>query len=257
MLAWHPGAAAPGFGQGAERVCCPAGPVSYAIGMMTSAAEGAAIAVALISALDHDRFPPPDAWKAAPPVSFDADWQGQNRDPLRATEVRLLWNRESLFLRFRCRYRNMTTFSDSESDGRRHGLWDRAVAEVFLPPPPSDPRRYWEFEISPDGKWIDLDIVLGEKAPGHHGNPRSGMLGRVQVDEAQKIWTADMALPLDSLTPDFDPGEVWRVNFFRVEGPAEPRFYSSWRPTKSPQPNFHVPEAFGKLSFRRAASDVL
>jgi alpha-galactosidase len=224
--------------------------------MTTGAAEGTAIAVAFLGALDAQGFPPPAAWKAAPPISFDADWRGRNADPLRATEVRLLW-RESLFLRFRCRYRNLTTFPDSQPDGRRHGLWDRDVAEVFLQPDPSDPHRYWEFEISPDGKWIDLDIVLGEKMPGHHGNPHSGMIGRVQTDEAQKIWTADIALPLDRLKPDFGPAEVWRVNFFRVEGPAEPRFYSCWRPTRSPRPNFHVPEVFGKLSFRRAACDVL
>ena len=225
--------------------------------MTTSAAEGAAIAVALTSALDHDGFPPPEAWTAAPPVSFDADWQGRNRDPLCATEVRLLWSRESLFLRFRCRYRNMTTFPDSEPDGRRYGLWDRDVAEAFLQPHPAEPRRYWEFEISPDGKWIDLDIVLGEKAPGHQGNPHSGMTRRVRVEEALKIWTAELALPFASLTRDFDPAEVWRANFFRVEGPEEPRFYSCWRPTNSPKPNFHVPEAFGTLSFRRAASDGL
>jgi alpha-galactosidase len=39
------------------------------------------------------------------------------------------------------------------------------------------------------------------------------------------------------------------VNFFRVEGPSEPRFYASWRPTKTPVPQFHVPEVFGKLVF--------
>jgi alpha-galactosidase len=49
---------------------------------------------------------------------------------------------------------------------------------------------------------------------------------------------------------------VWRVNFFRVEGAAEPRFYSAWRPTNTPKPNFHVPEAFGALVFTDAASKI-
>jgi len=218
--------------------------------MKTSARKGAAIVVALTGALDHHGFPSEKDWKAAPPIVFDADWRGRNSDPLRETEVRLLWSRETLFLRFRCRYRELTTFSDSEPDGRRHGLWDRDVAEVFLQPDFSDPRRYWEFEISPSGKWVDLDIAPGEKTPGHRGNPHSGMKSRVHVDETQRIWIAEMALPMRSLTPAFDPGAVWRGNIFRVEGAAEPRFYSCWRPTKSPQPNFHVPEAFGKLSFR-------
>ena len=46
------------------------------------------------------------------------------------------------------------------------------------------------------------------------------------------------------------PAAEWRVNFFRVEGAREPRFYSAWRATNTPQPNFHVPEAFGKLRFQ-------
>jgi len=54
---------------------------------------------------------------------------------------------------------------------------------------------------------------------------------------------------MNALTQNFDPKVVWRVNFYRVEGPQEPRAYLAWRPTKTPQPNFHVPSAFGKLRF--------
>src|SRR5262249_10893103 len=134
-----------------------------------SAATGTAIALALSGALDHEGFPTPEAWARAQAVQFDADWQGANSDAQRETEVRLLWTRATLFLRFRCRYRNLTTFPDSDPDGRRYQLWDRDVAEVFLQPDPADPHRYWELEISPDGKWIDLDINL-EKPPGNKEN---------------------------------------------------------------------------------------
>ena len=204
-----------------------------------------AVAARVPAAQIREGFPVPEAWEAAPPLAFAADWQGNHSDPERGTEVRLLWTDEALFLRFRCRYRTLTTFPDSDPDGRRDQLWDRDVAEVFLQPDPAVPRRYWEFEVSPNGMWIDLDI-----APGHKGNPKSGMRSRVRVDEARRVWTAEVALPMAGLTPRFAPTAVWRVNFFRVEGPAEPRFYSSWRATGTPQPNFHVPEAFGPLVFR-------
>jgi hypothetical protein len=52
-----------------------------------------------------------------------------------------------------------------------------------------------------------------------------------------------------SLTADFDSGDVWRVNFYRVEGRTEPRFHSAWQATKTDVPNFHVPARFGKLCF--------
>jgi alpha-galactosidase len=214
-----------------------------------SAATGTAIALALTGALDKNGFPAANAWEHTPPIRFDADWQGKNADPERSTEVRLLWTKETLFLRFECRYRELTTFTDGDPDGRRYQLWDRDVAEVFLQPEPSSPHRYWEFEVSPNGMWIDLDIDL-DKQPGHKGNPQSGMRSRVHVDQKQKIWTAEMALPMRKLAPGFNPQAGWRVNFFRVEGPSEPRFYSSWQPTNTPKPRFHVPEAFGKLSFR-------
>jgi alpha-galactosidase len=71
----------------------------------------------------------------------------------------------------------------------------------------------------------------------------------VKIDEGTKCWRAVLDLPMKSLTARFDASATWRVNFFRVEGAKEPRFYSAWQPTRTPQPNFHVPEAFGRLVF--------
>jgi alpha-galactosidase len=147
-------------------------------------------------------------------------------------------------LRFLARYRSITVFDDAEPSGRRDKLWDRDVAEVFLQPNSSDPRSYKEFEVSPNGFWIDLDITPGEKR-----DLKSGLKRRVSIDEKKKTWSAHLALPMRILTAQFDPAADWRVNFYRVEGTSEPRFYSAWRPTRTPAPNFHVPEAFGRLVF--------
>jgi alpha-galactosidase len=68
------------------------------------------------------------------------------------------------------------------------------------------------------------------------------------------MWIAQLALPMKSLVERFDPVATWRVNFYRVEGPSEPRFYSAWQPTGTPVPNFHVPEAFGILIFADSAA---
>jgi alpha-galactosidase len=210
-----------------------------------------AFAVRIPDSLITDGFPADSAWLNAPPLRFSADWQGQNADPQRETEVRLLWTSNSLFLQFRARYRTITVFPDSDPNGRRDHLWDRDVVEVFLQPDFSDPRRYKEFEVSPNGFWIDLDI-----APGEKHNPQSGLHRRVSIDEQNKRWVAELAIPLKSLAAHVDPLTVWRVNFFRVEGPTEPRFYSAWQPTNTPQPNFHVPEAFGQLIFSPVVANL-
>ena len=60
------------------------------------------------------------------------------------------------------KYRDITVFTDAKPDGRRDQLWDRDVAEVFLQPDPSQLRHYKEFEVSPNGFWIDLDIGAGQ-----------------------------------------------------------------------------------------------
>lgn len=198
----------------------------------------------LSQALAPDGYPPSAAWDAAEPVAFNADWQGKNPDPELETQVRLLWTAETLYLHFRSRYRTLTVFSDAPANGRRDHLWDRDVVEVFLQPDPTYPGHYFEFEVSPNGYWIDLDIEHGDRS-----DPNSGMKCRTHIDEKSKVWTAEVAIPLRSLALHFGPSSIWRANFFRVEGSSEPRFYSSWRPTNTPQPNFHVPTAFGKLKF--------
>jgi alpha-galactosidase len=191
-------------------------------------------------------FPTEVAWQTATAILFDHDWRGRNPDPLRSTEVRLLWLPETLFLRFTARYRDLTVFADSDANGRRDHLWDRDVAEVFLQPDASDPWIYKEFEISPNGMWIDLDVNHGALS-----DPDSGLARHVTISPNDKIWLAEVAIPMKALTAAFDPSKSWRVNFFRVEGAAEPRFYSAWNPTGTPEPSFHVPGAFAPLIFRR------
>jgi hypothetical protein len=203
-----------------------------------------AVAVRLKNPPGRDGFPSTAEWNAAPEVRFNSDWQGRNPDAQRETQVRLLWSPEELFLRFEARYRTITVFADSDPNGRRDQLWDRDVAEVFLQPDSSDPMKYKEFEVSPNGMWIDLELSHGERR-----DLGSGLRRRTVIDRSGATWIAELAIPMKSLISHFDPAVPWRVNFFRVEGTVEPRFYSAWRPTGTSQPNFHVPEVFGRLVF--------
>jgi len=214
-----------------------------------SSVEMKAVAVRMTATPDAEGFPQQSSWELARPLRFDGDWQGKNADPARETEVGLLWTPETLFLRFRAKYRVLTVFPDAEPNGRRDQLWERDVAEAFLQPDSSHLRCYKEFEISPNGYWIDLEI-----APGEKHDLKSGLRRRVTLDQTMKTWVAELALPMKCLAHPFDPAATWRANFYRVEGAAEPRFYSAWRPTRTPAPNFHVPEAFGHLVFAAPSS---
>ncbi len=191
-----------------------------------------------------ETFPESASWEKASAIRFDRDWRGVNADPQCATEVRLLWNSETFFLRFVAQFRELHVFPDARPDGWRDQLWERDVAEAFLQPNDRDPWIYKELEVAPNGCWIDLNISHGEKE-----QMRSGLRRRVCQDAKAKTWTAELAVPMRSLTPVFDPQKPWRANFYRVEGREEPRFYAAWSPTMTPQPNFHLPAAFGHLLF--------
>ena len=44
-------------------------------------------------------------------------------------------------------------------------------------------------------------------------------------------------------------GDIWLGNLFRCVGEGETRGYLAWQPTKTIEPSFHVPEAFGEFEF--------
>jgi hypothetical protein len=198
------------------------------------------IARKLLSSPNQEGLPLSAAWDMAIPVAFCSDWRGENADPLRETEVRLLWSPDHLYIRFSCRYREI--YVCDGKNGRRDQLWEKDVAELFVHRGTDELRHYREFEISPNGDWLDLDINAGQKS-----FLMCDLKSRV-VCNADK-WMAELAIPMDSLTSDFNPDELWRLNLFRIEGREPDRFYSAWRPTYTPKPNFHIPEHFGELVF--------
>jgi len=202
------------------------------------------LATRIAGDLALDARNPAPQWAHAEPIRFSADWQGKNPDPELETEVRVLWSPEMLYLRFICRYRELFVFEDSDPNARRDHLWDRDVAEAFLQPPPSLGKNYKEFEVAPNGMWIDLDIF-----PAGLADLKSGLTRSVYLDQARTAWTAELAIPMKSLTLQFNPAQSWRANFYRVEGKVEPRKYMAWQATHTPEPSFHVPERFGTMRF--------
>ena len=188
---------------------------------------------------------PASEWENATYISFCSDWLGEHSNPDLQTTVRALWSQRDLYLRFQCRYRDLFVFNDADPNRRRERLWERDVAEAFLQPDPSRERYYREFEVAPNGMWIDLDVF-----PGGIANLHSGMKSSVALNEKAHTWAAELAIPMKALTSRFDPKAEWRVNFYRVEGRQERRSYLAWQPTRTPEPNFHVPSAFGKMKFQ-------
>jgi alpha-galactosidase len=191
----------------------------------------------------EERLPNPYDWAEASSICFCHDWCGRNEDLQRQTEVRILWSFNFIFIQFQCRYRELFVFEDQNN--RRDELWLRDVAEIFIQTGADEIGNYREFEISPNGDWLDLDI-----APEKKTHLAWSIESRVLVNPKTKTWTAEMAIPMSNLAPAFHPSEIWKINLFRIEGSEPDRFYSAWQPTHTAKANFHVPACFAELWFQ-------
>ena len=189
-----------------------------------------------------------DGWQKCEPVIIAHQWSGEPAPVERHAEVRICWSDEALHVRFvGNQHEPLVVSAEPKTDRKTLGLWDRDVCEIFVAPHPEDPSRYFEFEASPAGEWVDLGIVIASEGRLTDWDYASGMRAAAEVGETRiKV---GIALPWSASIPKPKLNDMWLVNLFRCVGPEAPDRYLAWRPTHAPEPNFHVPEAFGKLYF--------
>jgi hypothetical protein len=189
---------------------------------------------------------PGDAfWRAARPVYIDKGKYGELHERYR-TEVLSRWTDKNLYFLFVCPYEELNLKPTPNTAAETFGLWNWDVAEVFIGSDFQNIQRYKEFEISPRGEWIDLDIDL---ANPHHEDGwkwNSGFTMAARIDPAAKIWYGAMRIPLSALqNHPAGAADTFRINLFRSQGPPQSRVQMTWQPTMSD--TFHVPEKFGLL----------
>jgi hypothetical protein len=195
------------------------------------------------AALDLD--PTSAFWRAARPVYMEKNSFGKIV-PRYRTEVRTRWTSNNLYFLFTCPYAELHLKPSPNTQKETNELWNWDVAEVFVGSDFTNIKRYKEFEISPQGEWVDLDIDLNKP---HHEDGwtwNSGFKVRARIDEATHTWYGAMRIPLaaiDSRSPA--AGNTMRINLLRSQGPPSHRQAVTWQPPM--KDSFHVPERFGLL----------
>ena len=127
-------------------------------------------------------------------------------------------------------------------------LWDRDVCEIFIAPDPNVVERYLEFEAAPTGEWLDVAIHWTPEKRESDWSFNSHMQAGAKIEKDRV--TIAMRIPWNHWIHEPQKGERWRSNLFRCVGKDPTRGYLAWQPTKTPQPSFHVPQAFGWLVFK-------
>jgi hypothetical protein len=184
-------------------------------------------------------------WSAARPVLMEKDTFGKPV-PRYRTEVCSRWTRDNLYFLFICPYEQLHLKPEPNTREETNQLWNWDVAEVFVGSDFADIKHYKEFEVSPQGEWIDLDVNL--RNPHHEDGWtwNSGFEAVARIDSQKHIWYAAMRIPLAAIdTRPPVPGNTLRLNLFRSQGPAEHVQEITWQPPMSK--TFHVPEKFGLL----------
>jgi len=188
------------------------------------------------------------AWKGVRGVFAEKGFKGEPVAGHR-TEIRSRWTDRNLYFLFICPYEKLHLKPDPVATAETNKLWDWDVAEVFVGSDFQHIRQYKEFEVSPQGEWVDLDINRDFPSPEGGWKWNSGFECKARIDAAKKIWYAEMRIPIESIDKRRPvAGLEMRVNLYRCQGAAPDRKYIAWQPTG--KPSFHVPEAFGLLKLQ-------
>ena len=209
------------------------------------AAPGTMLSVRAAADVALDTNPDSSFWKEARLVVADRNNFGK-LVPGHSTVVRSRWTDANLYFFFTCPYEELYLKPNPVTASETNELWNWDVAEVFIGSDFKNIKRYREFEVSPQGEWVDLDIDRSKSHPEDGWTWNSGFQVSTRIDRAAKIWYAALRIPwaaIDSHPPKV--GAEFRMNLYRSQGPPKNHKYITWQPTMDA--NFHVPERFGLL----------
>ncbi len=217
------------------------------LGYVPALATGQAVLESTFAKQDVPlQFDPASAfWTAARSIYMEKDSFGKVVPGYR-TEVRSRWTKDKLYFLFICPYEQLHLKQAPNTRQETNELWNWDVAEVFVGSDFADIKRYKEFEVSPHGEWIDLDVNLHN--PHHEDGWKwnSGFEAAARINEQKHIWYGAMRIPfaaIDARPPQ--PGNTLRINLFRSQGPPAHLHEITWQPPMSK--TFHVPEHFGLI----------
>jgi hypothetical protein len=179
-------------------------------------------------------------WRGVAPVALRDTVTGGV--PHQATDLRVAVSGGDLRVLFDCEDIDPWATKTMRDDR----LYEEEVVEVFLDPV-GDLECYFELELNPLN--TVLDLFLRKSPSGLKKETAWDCEGlRTAVQRTARGWTAELAIPFESLMPGCAQMQSWRCNFCRIDRPrGHPRELSAWSPTGLAL--FHVPARFGRLGF--------
>jgi hypothetical protein len=212
--------------------------------------------------------------RAGQPVSIDADWektfwkdidagevacvQWENVGHAPMTMFKVAYDHECLYVIFRVEDRFVRAVT-TETHGP---VWEDSCVEFFFTPQGEPSSVYFNLETNCCGARLMQQHTgplentrFVERADCEKIEIASSISGPVDPEIAEPtVWTVEYALPFEILPKyaDFEQpkaGSVWYGNFYKCGDKTSHPHWMAWSPIKVDEPNFHLPEFFGLLTF--------
>ena len=195
------------------------------------------------------------AWVAAPDVGkFVFPWyEGGKKEQ---TVAKLLWDDTHLYAAFICEDAHIW----AEHTKRDSSVWKDDTVEVFTAPNPDFPRSYFNIEMNVLGIFLDQfhpdgpGVPVKEEWNGVGIQIKTSVVGTLNDDsDEDAYWILEAAIPFANFAhvakhaPPHS-GDVWHIGLNRLGGQTNPQ-YSQWSASKTPKPQFHSPDDFGRVMF--------
>lgn len=184
-------------------------------------------------------------WKGIAPVYAVTNNLGKEL-PTNKTEIRVRWTDKNLYVLMICPYEELFLLPNPVTKTETNKLWEHDVAEIFVGADFDNIHQYREYQVSPQGEWVDLDIDTKKPLPEGGWKWDSKMVTKARIDKAAKVWYAEFQIPFSGITAKkIEAGLMLRGNFYRFQGGPPERKMVAWMPTG--RINNHTPEKFGTL----------
>ena len=186
-------------------------------------------------------------WKGITGVTIERSVLGPVMPEFRA-EVRSRWTKDYVYFLFIGPYQKLTLNANPNTVKETYRMWEKDCFEVYLGADFENTNRYREFQMSPAGEFLYLDIDSKKDKPGFNGeqNWDSGMKVKARIDDKKKIWYGEMRIPIPAVDKrPAQAGNEMRINLYRQDGEPPNRDFLAWQPPMVWNP--HHPEIFGTL----------
>lgn len=194
-----------------------------------------------------------DAWKGALDLGEFTNTLDGSKVPF-DTDARVMWDDENIYVAMSAG----DDYLQSKYTQHDDELWHEDAFEVFLDPG-ADKKDYYEIQVSPAGLVFDSYLPRYRKNTNEwSSNVRVAVVLDGTLNDGEggdKGWSAEMSIPIASLDKgkpaSTGAGDIWAVNFFRVDATDKRPRYSAWSPPL--RGDFHALDRFAQVVFEQPA----